>query len=307
MNHFSFEYPWMLLLIVMFIVCSIVCKAKGRSLYFPHLKTFLLKSKKRAYLPVLLKWMGIILAIVALASPITSREYTFPSKDGKDIVLVLDSSASMAEKRFDEENLSKSKFTVTKELSSRFVKGRTFDRVGLITFADVAFVSSPLTFETAFLSKIIELQEFGRVGQKRAINDALVQTYSMLERSTSKSKVVILLTDGMDNISQISEAELIPMISKRSVKLYTIGIGLRDDGALKSLAEAGKGRYFFAENAKSLEEIYHQIDILEVSKAEQITMVKKTYLFVYPLLFSILFLLFFIYYRTVHSSGRSLS
>ena len=307
MNHFSFEYPWMLLLIVLFIVCSIVCKAKGRSLYFPHLKTFLLKSKKTAYLPVLLKWMGITLAIIALASPIISRKYCFSSKDNRDIVLVLDSSASMVEKRFDEENLSKSKFTVTKELSSKFVKGRKFDRVGLIIFADVAFVSSPLTSEIVFLSKIIELQELGRAGQKRAINDALVQTYSMLERSISKSKVVILLTDGMDNISQISKAELIPMISKYSIKLYTIGIGLHNDGALKSLAEAGKGRYFFAENLKSLEEIYRKIDKLEVSKVEQRTMVKKNYLFVYPLLFSILFLLFFIYYRTVHSSGRSLS
>ena len=307
MNHFSFEYPWMLLLIVLFIVCSIVCKAKGRSLYFPHLKTFLLKSKKTAYLPVLLKWMGITLAIVALASPITSREYSFSSKDNRDIVLVLDSSASMVEKHFDEENLSKSKFTVTKELSSKFIKGRKFDRVALITFADVAFVSSPLTFETAFFSKIIELQELGRAGQNRAINDALVQTYSMLERSTSKSKVVILLTDGIDNISQISKAELIPMISKRSVKLYIIGLGLDDDRALKSLAKAGKGQYFFAENAKALEEIYHKIDSLEVSKVERITMVKKNYLFVYPLLFSILFLLFFIYYRTVHTSARSLS
>ena len=310
MNHFSFEYPWLLLLIVLFIFCSIVCKAKGRSIYFPHLKTFLLKSKKVSYLPVLLKWMGIILAIVALASPIISKEYSSSSKEGRDIVLVLDTSASMVQERFDEENLSKSKFAVVKELASAFVKGRRLDRVGLITFADVAFISSPLTFETAFLSQIIELQELGKAGQKTAINDALVQTYAMLERSLAKSKIVVLLTDGIDNMSRVSDAELMLMISKSSVNLYTIGIGSRrdyDGRALKSLAEVGKGRYFSAENSKALEEIYRKIDRLEASKIELTKMLRKTYLFVYPLLFSILFLLFFIYYRTVHSTGRSIS
>ena len=253
--------------------------------------------------------MGIILAIIALASPIISKEYSSSIKDGRDIVLVLDTSASMVQERFDEENLSKSKFAVVKELARTFVKGRKADRIGLITFADVAFIASPLTFETAFLSQIIALQELGKAGKKTAINDALVQTYVLLERSKAKSKIVILLTDGVDNMSRVSDAELLAMLSKSPVKLYTIGIGSRrdyDGKALKALAKAGKGRYFSAENSKTLEEIYHKIDRLEVSKIELTKMVRKTYLFVYPLLFSILFLLFFIYYRTVHSSGRSM-
>jgi len=304
MNQFSFEYPWVMGLVLIFIFCAIFCKIKGRSIYFPHLNSLLLGSKQRSYFPLFLKWMGIILALVALASPILTKEYSNSKKNGRDIVLIIDTSGSMQQGRFDINNPMKNKFDVVKEVASDFVRRRENDRIGLITFADIAFVASPLTFEKEFLASIIEMQRLGIAGQKTAINDALVQSYAMLENSKTKSKIAILLTDGIDNMSRVGVDDVKSLIANSNVKLYTIGIGsTRDyDGAfLMALAKAGSGEAFGAQNSAMLRQIYDKIDALEVTKIDDKKIVQHTYLFAYPLIFAILFLLFFIYHRTVRS------
>ena len=242
------------------------------------------------------------MALVALASPVLTKEYSNSKKSGRDIVLVIDTSASMQQGRFDMKNLSKNKFDVVKEVASDFVLRREDDRIGLITFADVAFVSSPLTFEKEFLAKIITMQRLGIAGQNTAINDALVQAYGMLERSTSKSKVVILLTDGVDNRSRVSVAEVSNLIAISDVKLYTIGIGATrdyDGRSLKAFAKAGEGEAFSASNSTMLHEIYSKIDTLEVSKLNDKKIVQHVYLFIYPLFLAILSLLLFVYFRVM--------
>jgi Ca-activated chloride channel family protein len=304
MNQFSFEYPWLLGLIIVFIVCAVFCKIKAKSIYFPHLSSLMLGSKHRSLLLPLLKWLGIIFAIVALASPVLTKEYSNSKKHGRDIVLIVDTSESMKQQGFEATNRAKNKFDVVKEVAADFVEKRENDRIGLITFADIAFVASPLTFETDFLQKIIGMQRLGIAGRRTAINDALVQSYSMLEKSKAKSKIVILLTDGIDNMSQITVDEVKSLVSKSDVKLYTIGVGTeRDfDGAyLQSLAKAGKGKAFGARNSAMLSKIYDEIDRLEVSKIDDKKVVQHTYLFTYPLVFSILLLLFFIYFRSMRS------
>ena len=262
----------------------------------------MLGSVKRNSLLLILKWLGVVLAIIALASPVLTREYSNSKKHGRDIVLIIDSSESMIQEGFDEANLTKNKFTVVKEVASDFVAKRQNDRIGLVTFADIAFVASPLTFEKKFLQQIIGMQRLGVAGKRTAINDALVHSYAMLESSNVKSKVIILLTDGIDNASKIGEDEVKSLVSKSDVKLYTIGVGSeRDfDGAyLRRLAKAGKGKAFIAKNAKRLSKIYEEINTLEVSKIDDKKIVQNTYLFVYPLFFSFLSLLFFIYFRTI--------
>ena len=251
-----------------------------------------------------LKWLGIFLALVALASPVLTKEYSNSKKHGRDIVLIVDTSESMKQQGFDATNRAKNKFDVVKEVAADFVKKRENDRVGLITFADIAFVASPLTFETKFLEQIIGMQRLGIAGRRTAINDALVQSYSMLEKSKAKSKIVILLTDGIDNMSQITVDEVLSLVEKSKVKLYTIGVGTeRDfDGVyLRKLAKAGKGVAFAARNSEMLSQIYDEIDRLEVSKIDDKKVVQHTYLFSYPLIFAILLLLFFIYFKNMRS------
>jgi len=252
-----------------------------------------------------LKWLGVTLAIVALASPILTSHYSNFKKNGRDIVLIVDSSDSMRQQGFDAANREKNKFDVVKEVASDFVRRRENDRVGLITFADIAFVASPLTFEKKFLQQIIEMQRLGVAGTRTAINDSLVQSYAMLESSKAKTKIVILLTDGIDSVSKISVDEVKSLIRKSDIKLYTIGVGTDKDfdgEYLESLATAGKGVAFSAENSQKLSEIYTKIDQLEVSKIDEKKIVTETYLFTYPLVMAIFLLLFFIYFRTVRGA-----
>ncbi|MBU1668474.1 VWA domain-containing protein [bacterium] len=304
MNPFNFEYPWFLALIVLFIFCAKLCKIKGRSIYFPHLESLLVSTVRRSRLLGLLKWLAIVMALIAMASPVLTNEYSDSKKDGRDIVLIIDTSGSMQQGHFDAKDLSKNKFDVVKEVASDFVLRRENDRIGLITFADVAFVASPLTFGKEFLEKIIKMQRLGIAGQKTAMNDALVQSYAMLERSTAKSKVAILLTDGIDNMSQVSADEVKSLIAKSDVKLYTIGIGSTRDYDGKSLrvfAKAGQGEAFTASNSEMLHQIYAKIDALEVTKIDDKKVVQHTYLFVYPLFIAVLSLLLFLYFRVMGS------
>ncbi|MCH9740794.1 MAG: VWA domain-containing protein [Epsilonproteobacteria bacterium] len=302
MNQFSFEYPWAFALIVLFLVCAKFCKIKGRSIYFPHLESLLMGSSQRSSLVVFLKWLGIITAIVALASPILTKEYSSSNREGRDIVLIIDASESMLQNRFDAQNMRKNKFEVVKEVAADFVSKRSEDRIGLVTFADVAFIASPLTFETKFLEQIIAMQRIGVAGKRTAINDSLVQTYNMLSKSKAKSKIAILLTDGVDNMSKVPFSDVKSLVEKSKVKLYTIGIGSsRDyDGRyLQALADAGNGQAFGARNAQMLSEIYDKIDEMEASKIEDKKYVKHTYLYIYPLFISIISLLLFIYVRNM--------
>jgi Ca-activated chloride channel family protein len=238
---------------------------------------------------------------VALSSPVITTSYTNSNKNGRDIVLVLDSSGSMKQFGFDMDDIYKSKFAVVKDVVSDFIKERKNDRIGMISFGNVAFVASPLTFESEFLTKILKMQKVGVAGEKTAINDALVQAYNMLSKSKAKSKVVILLTDGIDNMSRVSKDELLSVIKDNSIKLYTIAIGTpRDyDGAyLSELAQASGGKFFATSNAKGLKEIYQTIDKLEVTKLKDKKIIHNEYLYIYPLFLAILALLFFVYIRS---------
>jgi Ca-activated chloride channel family protein len=254
-----------------------------------------------------LKWFGIVSLLVALASPVTTKEYKDTKKRGRDIMLVIDSSGSMRQRGFDANDPYKSKFDVVKEVVKDFVKQRKNDRLGLINFADVAFVASPLTFERNFLENIISMQRLGLAGQKTAINDALVQTYNVLTKSDAKSKIAILLTDGQDTASTIGADEVIKMVKEGNIRLYTIGIGSQRDfngPYLKALSDAGKGKSFAASDRTGLQKIYRQIDAMETSKIKNKKIVQHDYYYLYPLIFAILSLLGFIYLRTAKGVER---
>jgi len=298
MRGFSFEYPYLLGVIVLFIVCAIYCKQRNRAIYFPHIKRLMGGSMMRSSWLGILKWLGIVSVIIALASPVMTKSYINSKKEGRDIVLILDSSGSM-KAPFDASY--RSRFEVLKEVIGDFITKRESDRIGMVTFADVAFIASPLTFEKDFLTKITQMQQIGVAGQKTAINDAIVQSYNLLTKSKAKSKIAILLTDGADNMSKISFEEVKSLVSKRDIKLYAIGVGRAgvdyDGNYLQELAHAGKGKAYGATNASALTQIYQEIDKLEATKIESKKIVQHTYLFIYPLFLGVLSLLFFVILR----------
>ncbi|MBA1421225.1 MAG: VWA domain-containing protein [Epsilonproteobacteria bacterium] len=300
MSQFSFEYPLLLLVILLFVFCAKYCKERSRAIFFPHVKSLMVQGRGGSSLLTWLKWIGITTAVIALASPVITKSYTNSKKEGRDIVLIVDSSDSMRQRGFDPQDIMKSKFDVVKEVVGDFIQKRKDDRIGMVTFADIAFIASPLTFEKKFLTDITKMQRMGIAGKRTAINDAIVQSYNLLSKSKAKSKIAILLTDGVDNMSKIPFQDVINLIKKRDIKLYTIGIGdARDyNGAyLKALADAGHGEAYGARDATTLEKIYEEIDKLEATKIDDKKIVQHTYLYIYPLFLAILSLLLFMYIR----------
>lgn len=300
MSQFSFEYPLLLTLILLFIVCAKFCKERSRAIFFPHVQTLMASSASSSSLLSILKWIGISAAIIALASPVITKSYTNSKKEGRDIVLIIDSSDSMRQRGFDPKDIMRNKFNVVKEVVGDFIEKRKDDRIGMVTFADIAFIASPLTFEKKFLTDITQMQQMGMAGKRTAINDAIVQSYNLLTKSKAKSKIAILLTDGIDNMSKIPFEEVKSMIEKRDIKLYAIGIGDERDyngQYLKALADAGKGLAFGARDAETLNLVYEEIDKLEATKIDNKKIIQHTYLYIYPLFLAILSLLLFIYVR----------
>ena len=300
MNGFSFEYPWVLLCIILFVVCAKFCQERSRAIFFPHVNVLMKKESRGLSWLTWLKWLGIVSTVIALASPVITKSYSNSKKEGRDIVLIIDSSDSMRQRGFDPQDPWRNKFDVVKEVVGDFIDKRKDDRIGMVTFADIAFISSPLTFEKKFLRDITRMQKLGTAGKRTAINDAIVQSYNMLDKSKAKSKIAILLTDGIDNMSKVPFEDVKNMIAKRNIKLYAIGIGdARDyNGAyLQALADAGNGVAFGARDASTLEKIYQEIDKLEATKIDNKKVVQHTYLYIYPLFLAILALLLFVYFR----------
>ena len=300
MNGFNFEYPYVLVVILVFIACAKFRKERSRAIFFPHVNVLMKKDVQRFSWLDVLKWLGIASAIIALASPVITKSFSNTKKEGRDIVLIMDSSDSMRQRGFDANYMWRNKFDVVKEVVGDFIEARKNDRIGMVTFADIAFIASPLTFEKKFLTDITRMQKMGVAGKRTAINDAIVQAYNLLSKSKAKSKIAILLTDGVDNMSKIPFEDVKNLISKRDIKLYTIGIGdARDyNGAyLKALADAGHAEAYGARDASSLAKIYEEIDKLEATKIDDKKIVQHTYLYIYPLFLAILALLLFVYFR----------
>ena len=300
MNGFNFEYPLLLLVVLVFVICAKFCKERSRAIFFPHVKSLMVQSaKSTSWLPVL-KWIGILSAVIALASPVITKSYSNSKKEGRDIVIIIDSSDSMRQRGFDTADPWKNKFDVVKDVVGDFIEKREHDRIGMVTFADIAFISSPLTFEKKFLTDITKMQNMGVAGKRTAINDAIVQSYNLLTKSKAKSKIAILLTDGVDNMSKVPFEDVRNMIAKHDTKLYAIGIGDERDyngQYLQALAEAGKGIAFGASDASKLVQIYKEIDKLEATVIDDKKIVQHTYLYIYPLFLAVLSLLLFIYLR----------
>jgi len=300
MSQFNFEHPYLLGVLLLFIICSFWCKERSRAIFFPHVKTLMADSAKKNSLLAWLKWMGITAAVIALASPVITKNYSNTKKEGRDIVLIIDSSDSMRQRGFDSNDPWRNKFDVVKEVVGDFIEKRENDRIGMVTFADIAFIASPLTFEKNFLTDITKMQKMGIAGKRTAINDAIVQGYNLLSKSKAKSKIVILLTDGIDNMSKVPFTEVKSLIENRDIKLYAIGVGdAREYNApyLQALADAGKGLAFGAQDATKLSQIYDEIDTLEATKIDDKKIVQHTYLYIYPLFLAILSLLLFVYVR----------
>jgi Ca-activated chloride channel family protein len=297
MNMYSFEYPYLILLLVPLLFCLYRCREVAKTKYFVHLH--LLRANKR-YLP--LEWIVriavLVAAVAALCSPVVfDRDNPF-NRSGKEIVLAIDASGSMnssgfaQEEVFDlapqEENARRlSRFEITKYIAKNFVLQRTGDNVGVVIFGDFAFIASPITYEKEVVAQMIDLLTQGMAGQNTAIGEAIFMGVRAFKHSHAKEKILILLSDGEHNSGSIAPKEAVAHAKEAGVKIYTIGIGKEgeaDSALLEKIAADTQGLFFYATSAKELAAIYENIDALESSAIRSSALLQKEYLYPFLLL-----------------------
>lgn len=234
----------------------------------------------------ILRLLALGLLIVALARPQSVSSQQNIEIEGIDIVLALDVSGSMLARDFDPDRLEASK-----EVANDFIRRRPNDRVALVIFSGEAFTQVPLTTDHAMISTIFKEVKSGMIEDGTAIGDGLATAASRLQNSEAVSKVIILLTDGVNNSGSVDPRSAAEIAKMFGVRVYTIGVGSQgtapypvqdqfgrtrmqqmevqiDEDLLKEIAATTGGQYFRAENNKKLEEIYNEIDKLEKSKID---------------------------------------
>ncbi len=258
-----------------------------------------------------LYWVAIALLIVSLARP--QREYAeeIVKGEGIDIFLAMDVSSSMLARDFDPDRL-----TVSKQVAIDFVKHRIYDRIGLAVFAGESYTQCPLTHDHDVLINYLEGLEPGALEDGTAIGMGLAAAVNRLKDSDAKSKVVVLLTDGVNNAGYIRPATAAGVAKEFGIKVYTIGVGSygqalspvrrRADGQymfglasveideklLQEISDQTGGKYYRATSRERLERVYEEIDRLEKTEVEITVHKEYQELYYWPLIAGFLLLAF---------------
>lgn len=302
MDNYTFHNPnllYLLFVLVPMIVWYVWKKSNlDATIRLSTIKGFNKAPKTYKYyirhLPFAMKILALTLLIVALARPQSSNNWNKTSTKGIDIVIALDISGSMLAEDFKPNRLEAAKSDAIK-----FISGRPNDRIGLVVFAGESFTQCPLTTDHAVLINLIKDVKSGMIEDGTAIGVGLANAISRLKESKSKSKVVILMTDGVNNQGEVPPITAAEIGQAMGIRTYTIGIGSMgtapypftdvfgrknyqqieveiDEEVLTQIAHLTNGKYFRATSNKRLNDIYDEIDKLEKSKIEVKEYSKKT-------------------------------
>ena len=295
---------WLLLIVPAAIVWYVLRhKKQEASVRFSDLNGFAKLPKTwKAYLRHLLfalKVAALALLIVALARPQSSSTNKKSNIEGIDIVMAMDVSGSMLAR-----DLKPDRLTAAKEVASEFVEGRPGDRMGLVIFSGESFTQVPLTTDHGVMLNMLAEMKNGLIDDGTAIGDGLATAINRLKDSDAISKVIILLTDGMNNSGSVDPYTAADMAKLYGIRVYTIGVGSYgtapypvqtpfgtqiqqmkveiDEKLLQNIANNTDGKYFRATSTQKLDEVYQEIDKLERSKIEVIEF-SRMYEEFYPL------------------------
>lgn len=289
--QYTLQYPYFLLFLP-FVLCFIYCKKTLIRTYLPKLE-WIPKKNRFINLQTVLKIAIFTLAILALSSPIRYDAISPSKKHGRDIVLALDSSGSMRESGFSKIDEDKSKFELSQEIMSAFIDERVSDNIGVVVFGTFAFSASPVTYDHESLKELLGMLEVEIAGKNTAIGEAIVQSITTLNFAEAENRIIILITDGINNSGEVSVKASVEHAIKERIKIYTIGLGSEKDfdaHLLKKISSQTNGKSFSAKNAKELSEVYEEIDALHPSSIRSEQYLNKKVLFIYPLAFAVLLL-----------------
>ena len=297
MTYFQFQDPWLFLLLAIIpLLVYRTLKNRPATLHFSSLDSLKTLHRKEidflAATPLILRCLAIALLVTALACPQEGRKSTEILSAGVDILLAIDTSGSMRAMDFEKNNQPVDRLTVVKDVVSEFVDSREFDRMGMVVFGNEAFTQCPLTLDHDILHSFLNKLQIGVAGHSTAIGSAIGISVKRLKDLESKSKVIILLTDGRNNAGNITPFQAAEIAKTYDIKIYTVGVGTQgeapfpvntpfgrkmlmqrdemDEDSLKKIAEQTGGRYFRATDSDSLKQIYAQIDSLEKSEVKWI-------------------------------------
>lgn len=305
---FAFRDPiYLLLLLLLPLVVFWFLKGQRRSARLKYSDVNLVKRLSRSLkqrlrpLLLLLRLMAITAFILALARPQSSSKEQEVLTEGVDIVLAMDVSSSMRSVDFKPNN----RLEAAKSVAREFIKSRSNDRIGMVVFAGESFTQCPLTLDYGVLLTLLEdIQIADQDWDGTAIGMGLVNAVNRLKESKAKSKVIILLTDGVNNRGQVDPLTAAQIAKAYGIKIYTIGAGKEgtamypmddpffgtryvpmqveiDEKTLTKIANTTNGRYFRATDTERLKEIYEEISDLEKTQIEVKEYTQYEELFVY--------------------------
>jgi Ca-activated chloride channel family protein len=295
-SNFEFynpEFLWLLILIPLIAVWHFFMRQKDAAvLTMPDVKGFKVNSFLPKLKPVLylLRLLALAAIIIALARPRNvSVSKKTKSNKGIDIVMAIDVSASMLAR-----DLKPNRLEALKKVAVNFVDRRPNDRIGIVVYAGESFTQTPITSDKSIIRRTISELKWGQLEGGTAIGMGLGSSVNRLKESKAKSKVIILLTDGVNNTGNIDPRTATELAKELNIKVYTIGIGTNgmadfpwsrdprtgklnfrkqqveiDEKLLQEIATATEGTYFRATDNESLKEIYAEIDTLEKTKIEE--------------------------------------
>ena len=295
MNHITFAHPWILLFLSLIPLLTgwYIWRYRKQkpALQFSNISLFkgVRKTFRQRMYPSLfvLRMVAVAALVVALARPQSMLSRQEMKVEGIDIVLAMDVSGSMLAEDFKPNRLE-----AAKRVAADFIEGRKNDRIGLVVFSGEAFTQVPLTIDHHILIQQLASLKSGMIKDGTALGDGLATAINRIKESEAKSKVIILLTDGINNQGAVDPMSAAEIAALYNIRLYTIGVGTQglapypfrdpfghvryqnvpvelDEQLLTHMAqETHDGHYFRATNKKSLQQIFRQIDQMEKSKID---------------------------------------
>lgn len=287
-----FEYPyllWLLIVPALLLALYVYRELSGRN---PHLRVSSVKPWKSGgstvlsvvrHIPEALKTVALIMIVIAIARPRSSSDVEKIDTEGIDITLAMDVSTSMLARDFKPDRLS-----AAKDIAIEFISQRPTDRMSIVVFAGESYTQCPLTTDRATLINMMKDVQTDLIEDGTAMGNGLATAVARLKDSDAKSKVVILLTDGVNNCGEISPQTAAELAKTFGIRVYTIGVGAMgkapypvmtpwgveiqnvdveiDEPLLKQIAESTGGSYFRATDNTKLAEIYSRINDMEKSR-----------------------------------------
>jgi len=294
----TFAHPYFLLLLLLLPVFAWLKGKRGQPPAFVYSSVQLVRavlnvSRSRAgeFLSSV-RWLVLALFIIALAQPRLTKSETKVTASGVDIVVAFDMSGSMAAEDFEVRGQRVNRLNMAREVLTKFIEKRPSDRIGLVVFATEAFTATPLTLDHDFLLQNLDRLEIGTIpANQTAIGSALSTSVNRLRELKSKSKIIILMTDGQNNAGKVAPLTAAEAAQALNVKVYAIGVGTRgmapvpqfyggqklgyrmepvdiDENTLTEIAKRTGGKYYRADNAERFQAIYAEIDKLEKTEAD---------------------------------------